>query len=660
MITIKDLKQLLLLISCIIAADITHADQEEYCLSGQYLLSVSGSIGKQQLAVSMLEDASLTEMQIAERLPTAVLVEDIEAVLSDKTGELIDSEEGNQPCKDLQQSQRFAKQKAARDGRPYINYNFRCDCNSELKAFITPNDTYRSLQWGLNQIDAYSAWNKTTGSKEIKVAIIDSGIDYNHSDLKANMWRNGAEIVGDGVDNDGNGVVDDIYGYNAINNSGNPFDDNGHGTHCAGVIGAATNNSLGISGVNWQIEMIGVKFLNSEGKGTTWDSIKAVEYVTNLKNRGVNIVASNNSWGGGSYSQALYDAIARARNAGIAFIAAAGNETNNNDSNPSYPASYNVSNIVSVAAVDSNGNKASFSNYGANSVDIAAPGVQIASTYPNNQYYYMSGTSMAAPHVSAAYALLSSYSYQLSLSDKIALLYSSASNNPALTNLVSNSRMLHLNNLLSAAPNNQIPPGGGSTPTPTPTIAPPTPTPTATPTPTPTATPTATPTPTPTSYYNLSINVFAPDGVTKLSGVKVEFAGLTLYTSDTGNVNFKSIVGLIDYTLKLSKSDYTFAEAQTVNLNANRVINITASAKSYPLKVYLWTELKSLVSGALVNAGQHGSCTTNTEGYCIINVPANTTYEYQVVAPSGYRVHSASSSGVMYGPIESVRIASRD
>jgi thermitase len=299
--------------------------------------------------------------------------------------------------------------------------------HNELVEIVEPNFIYRTkrlpndpkldLLWGLRNIgqkdsdgqvgiagidtQVEKAWDIQTGSRKIIVAVIDTGVDYNHPDLKENMWINEPEQNGTaGVDDDNNGVVDDIYGYNAINNSGNPMDDQGHGSHCAGTIGAKGNDEKGIVGVNWDVRLMGVKFLDANGSGTLENAIKAIDYATKM---GAHI--QSNSWGGGGFSQTLYEAIVRANEGGALFVAAAGNESNNNDSRPSYPATYQIPNIISVAAIDNRGQKADFSNFGKNTVHIGAPGVNVYSS-TGGQYDSWSGTSMATPHVSGVAALV--------------------------------------------------------------------------------------------------------------------------------------------------------------------------------------------------------------------------------------------------------------
>lgn len=263
-----------------------------------------------------------------------------------------------------------------------------------------PNDPSFNKLWGQHNtgqtvngksgtpdadIDAPEAWNKATGSKDIVIAVIDTGVDYLHEDLAANMWKNPKEIPGNNIDDDHNGYVDDVYGINAINDSGDPMDvvgeHGGHGTHVAGTIAAVGNNGKGVVGVSWHSKIMALKFLGKQG-GTSADSIKCLEYVLAQKKAGVNIVATNNSWGGGGPSNAVKDAIEATNKAGIVFIAAAGNEGLNNDNTPHYPSSYDLPGIISVAATDQDDELASFSNYGLKSVDLSAPGTNIYSSVP--------------------------------------------------------------------------------------------------------------------------------------------------------------------------------------------------------------------------------------------------------------------------------------
>ncbi len=271
---------------------------------------------------------------------------------------------------------------------------------------ITSNDPKSNYQWDMTIIDAQAAWGVSTGSSSVVVAINDTGVDYNHVDLAANIWTNPGEIAGNGIDDDHNGFIDDIHGYDFVNNDGNPMDDANHGTHVAGTIAAVGNNGIGIAGVNWSASIMALKFLDNEGVGYLSDALAAINYATMMRSTyGVNVRVSNNSWGGGPYSSALLAAIQANNNAGILFVAAAGNESTNNDVIPQYPANYASPNVISVAATTSSDQLASFSCYGATTVDIAAPGESIYSTITGNRYAWFSGTSMATPHVAGVAAL---------------------------------------------------------------------------------------------------------------------------------------------------------------------------------------------------------------------------------------------------------------
>ncbi len=300
----------------------------------------------------------------------------------------------------------------------YAEPNFR------VAAQAMPNDPQFPLQWGLYNtveygvagadIHALAAWELTTGGGNAVVAVIDTGVDYTHPDLADNMFRNEADCNNNGIDDDGNGYVDDCHGINVVDGNSNPMDDDSHGTHVAGIIGAAGNNSIGITGVNWTTRILACKFLDYEGFGTTGGAIECLDYLAEMKDRGVNIVASNNSWGfWGEYSQALRDAIDAQRQRGILFIAAAGDAElpGDNAYRQIVPCSYNLPNVVCVASTGAVDNLSNFSNYGKQVVHIGAPGQGIISTVPVGfgSYATMSGSSMAAPMVAGVVGLIHAY-----------------------------------------------------------------------------------------------------------------------------------------------------------------------------------------------------------------------------------------------------------
>ncbi|PYN77918.1 MAG: hypothetical protein DMD97_07020 [Candidatus Rokuibacteriota bacterium] len=289
--------------------------------------------------------------------------------------------------------------------------------NFIVRAFTAPSDPLFTSLWGLRNtgqnggvpgadIGATRAWDLGTGSASVVVAVIDTGIDYTHPDLVANVWSNPTECVPNGVDDDGNGYVDDCHGIDVVNNDSDPMDDHSHGTHVAGTIGATGNNALGVVGVNWRVSIMACKFLDANGTGTTAGAIGCLDYVAMMKDRGVNIVATNNSWGGGDFSRGLFDAIAAHQQRGILFVAAAGNFSSDNDVSLTYPASYDLPIVTAVAATSRVDYLAYFSNWGSRTVHLSAPGDEILSTVPGNTFATFSGTSMAAPHVTGVAALL--------------------------------------------------------------------------------------------------------------------------------------------------------------------------------------------------------------------------------------------------------------
>jgi subtilisin family serine protease len=333
-----------------------------------------------------------------------------------------------------------------------------------------PNDPSFGNTWGLNNtgqtingspgtpdadIDAPEAWNVTTGSSNVTVAVIDTGVDWSHPDLSSQIWVNPGENCSgcrnDGIDNDHNGFVDDWHGWDFANNDNNPTDDHGHGTHVSGTIGAAGNNGVGVAGVNWNVRIMPVKFLNAQGSGTDANAVSAVLYAAQ---NGAAVM--NNSWADDVYSQALADAITVADQHSSLFVAAAGNNGTDNDSSPTYPASYDMPNVVAVAATDNTDSRAFFSNVGRRSVDLGAPGVDIYSTWPGGGYQYLSGTSMATPHVAGAAALAKAAFPSASAVGLKALLLGTVDPKPALATTTSSGGRLNIGNAVACSAKPQV------------------------------------------------------------------------------------------------------------------------------------------------------------------------------------------------------------
>lgn len=332
-----------------------------------------------------------------------------------------------------------------------------------IRLTSAPNDPYWTNLWGIQRIGADSLW--PAGS--VVVAVIDSGVDYTHPDLSAQMWKNPGEIAGNGKDDDSNGLVDDVYGGDWSQGDGDPMDLNSHGTHVAGTIAASAGNSQGVAGVAPQAKIMALRFIDASGSGYTSAAILAVDYASS---KGAKVI--NNSWGGGGYSSALSAAFDRARAAGVLVVNAAGNSSQNIDVNPSYPAAYTQDNMISVAATDSSEGLASFSNYGSSSVDLGAPGVAIQSTIPGNKYAYYSGTSMASPHVAGAAALLWGKYPDASLQQIRSAIISGGSPQSSLSGKTASGRRLSVtgaSQLLAPAP---TPPPSNPTPAPAVVAAP--------------------------------------------------------------------------------------------------------------------------------------------------------------------------------------------
>ena len=381
-----------------------------------------------------LSENYLGSPEVLVKFKSGVSDEAIEAItqrLHDRVEDRIENADGVEAIDDLDNADvasivaDYSKLPEVEYAEP--NYEINLDASEEGPLVpVLPHDPQFEDQWALSNsgqkggkkgadISATLAWAKTTGSENIVVAVLDTGVDYNHEDLSANMWTR-PDSLEPYHDNE-LGTIDDVSGFNAIDAGSDPMDDNGHGTHCAGIIGAEGENDLGIAGVNWKVQIMPLKFMNAGGSGTTKDAIEAINYAIERKKAGVNVRIISASWGSTQRSRALEAVIRKAYENDILFVAAAGNASTDNDRTPHFPSSYNVPNVISVAALDRHDQLAAFSNFGVKSVAIAAPGVDILSTWLGNQYEEKSGTSMATPVVSGVAALVLAEHPRMSVDD---------------------------------------------------------------------------------------------------------------------------------------------------------------------------------------------------------------------------------------------------
>jgi len=380
---------------------------------------------------------------------SANTINEITARLNDRVEDEIESVPGLAAVDDLDnvEAESIAAEYRALPEVEYAEPSYEISLSHDGGGFkhLHPNDARFSEQWALANdgqnggkpgadVAALRAWATTTGDDDIIVAVLDSGVDYNHSDLQHNIWVRDENVKK--YEDSELGSIEDVHGYNAVDNTGDPMDENGHGTHCAGIVGAEGGNEIGISGVNWKVKIMPLKFMNASGFGTSKSAIEAINYVIDRKRAGVNVRIISASWGTKLRSRALEDVIRKAYEEGILFVAASGNDSLSTDLLPQYPASYNLGNLISVAALNRQDELASFSNYGVKSVHIAAPGANILSTWLGNEYEEHSGTSMATPMVSGIAALVLSKRPTLSVEELRSILLNSVDKLPSLNGKV--------------------------------------------------------------------------------------------------------------------------------------------------------------------------------------------------------------------------------
>lgn len=644
--------------SILISATISAAETE-YVVANEYVITTSPLKVLQNKAaelISEVDDIAVKESQNRYLLVTTTPeIWEADFIRSDQVKMSLCKKIARR-ARGLVAQHRVTGQRSGSISALRLKTSYACDENAALHINGVPNDPLFGSLWGMNQsnnydIDAPEAWDIQTGSSNIVIAIVDTGIDYNHPDLAANMWVNSGEIPNNNIDDDNNGYIDDIHGINAITGTGIPLDDQSHGTHCAGTIGARGNNSIGLVGVSHQVKLMATKFLSSTGSGTLYDAVKSLDYINMMKSRGINIRASSNSWGGGGFYQALYDAISRSRDRDILFIAAAGNNSSNITTYPSYPASYQLENVVSVASTDESGAMSYFSNFGP-SVSIAAPGSNIYSTIPGGGYAVKSGTSMATPHVSGVVALIASqYPTATYLELKYRLL-NGARQLTQLNGITAFGRFLNAHGALTSS--NQPP--FGTTPLPT------TPTPIpSTPTPGPTPTPTVTPTPTPSVYFFTGTIYNQTNTIGGISGAKVT---ITLnnnetrvsYSNSNGDYAFDNLPAGQSFQITREKSGYTInSSSGFVNANYHHVA--VGAQSTYTVSGRVLDRDNQPLYGVIIRSEILGARTTDTNGYFSYqNILHGTSYNLNA-EKSGQTFPLDSGQGFLRGDIEHLMIA---
>lgn len=514
-----------------------------------------------------------------------------------------------------------------------------------------PNNPLYGDQWAPADIDLPAAWNITTGSHNVVVAVIDSGVDYTDPDLAANIWTN----PNAGLD----GFTGDVHGYNFVSDTGNVMDDNGHGTHVSGIIGAVGNSGVGVAGVDWNVTIMPLKFLDANGDGYTSDAIRAINYaIMERTDYGVNVRVINASWASGVNDPGLTAAIQAAGNAGILFVAAAGNSGTDNDTTPQYPANAGVANVVSVAASNSSNQLASFSDYGPNSVNLAAPGVDIYSTLPGGKYGYLSGTSMAAPEVTGVAALAWAADPNATVAQVRNALLQGVDKVPALAGKVSSGGLLNAYNTLKLLTTPAPSPAPAPTPAPTPS-----PSPTPTPAPTPSPSPSPAPAP-PTTAYSAATAVPVAVGSTAQGSIpsgsvgnyfKVQLAAGQQYT-------FQTTLGtLYDSVLTLLGGNGQTLLAQNVGLGTNgRAAKITWQAAASGTYYLVVSSYPGTPAGTYSLTASQLSSTQSADRLPggSVAIPSATLPSPAAVVSSGNPF--AMAAGAVAGPLQPSNTAALD
>ena len=656
---------------------VANADTTE-CRSGEYVLSLSNVAPKRERALEAFEDAlqgaegSSADAVIAEQTSSSIFVVNQDEESSAK----VPADDANEACRALRQNAREDLLSARRAGESQLSAKrerfISCSCNVILEQYAQPpSDPLFKYQWHLaanttttNNNDVAGMWSDNhTSAPSVVVAITDSGVEYDHPDLQQNMWRNSAEIAANGIDDDQNGYVDDVFGINLNSKNGDPRDDNGHGTHCAGIIGARANNGIGLSGVLWDTKMMAVKFLDSHGSGDLYDSVKALDYILAQRNRGVNVRVVNASWGAGVYIQPLYDAIARLNSAGIMFVAAAGNSGQNNDTTPNYPSNYLLPNVISVMALDINGRTTSWSNYGYTHNEVMAPGENIGSTYIGGAYKYMSGTSMAAPQISAIVAAGFEYRPNATVAEMRAALLATTdepfdANGVCPLNQSGHDCKLVRAPLLFDALDGTLP----TTPVTAPTTAP-TPQPTIAPTVVaPTPQPTATAQPGPVTIKG-TISDSSSYGMVKfprlVAGARIVFtwSGGTIvrYSSASGEFTLPAVLSGGTYTLTISRAGFE-EQRFSGNLTNNLNLQVVSRRKTYSIAGRVILNDQTPLAGVTVMDEKIGATATDSQGRFEIRAPYGYRYELKA-SRMGLGFKGEKLLGTVEGDVERVFVA---